>query len=263
LFYQFWPHTQLIGKMGFLDRWVQTPSNHRVHHAQNDIYLDKNYVGVFMIWDHIFGTYQDELDEQPCIYGIRGQLFSWNPMWANFHYYWAMAKDCWHTRNWLDKARVWFKHPGWRPTDVAERFPKKDYDPLRDFSRFDPTRPLLLSFYVFTQFLILMAANSQFLALLPNQSTMLNALYFGCIVLTLITLGGLLENRKEFIFLEAARLVVLGLAVYLHGGWFGTLTSVKAVMGLEVLTLASMGWLWACVPRSTQIEQASGVSVNS
>jgi alkylglycerol monooxygenase len=51
LFYQFWPHTRLIGRMGWLDRWIQTPSNHRVHHAQNDLYLDKNYVGVFLIWD--------------------------------------------------------------------------------------------------------------------------------------------------------------------------------------------------------------------
>ena len=86
LFYQFWPHTQLIGRLGILDRWIQTPSNHRVHHAQNDIYLDKNYVGVFLLWDHLFGSFQEELDDEPCIYGIRGQLKSWNPVWANLHY---------------------------------------------------------------------------------------------------------------------------------------------------------------------------------
>ena len=110
--------------MGALDRWIQTPSNHRVHHAQNDIYLDRNYVGVFMIWDHLFGTYQQELDDQPCVYGIRGQLNSWNPVWANLHCYWAMAKDCQHAQSWVDKVRVWFAPPGWRPADVAERFPK-------------------------------------------------------------------------------------------------------------------------------------------
>lgn len=256
LFYQFWPHTQLIGKLGFLDRWVQTPSNHRVHHAQNDIYLDKNYVGVFMIWDHLFGTYQDELDEEPCIYGIRGQLFSWNPVWANFHYYWAMAKDSWHARNWLDKVRVWFKGPGWRPADVEARFPKKEYNPRRDFRRFDPSRPVLLSVYVFVQFLVLMAANSQFLALLPVQSTLVSALYFGCIVMTLITLGGLLENRKEFIFLESARLVIFGLAVYMRGGWFGTLSGAKTVIGMEVFVLLSLAWLGACLPRASTIATA-------
>src|SRR5450432_2447336 len=112
LFYQFWPHTQLIGKMGFLDRWVQTPSNHRVHHAQNDIYLDKNYVGVFLIWDHVFGSFQRECEDEPCIYGIRGQLKSWNPVWANLHYFWAMAQDCRHAHSWVDKFRVWFAPPG-------------------------------------------------------------------------------------------------------------------------------------------------------
>ena len=91
LFYQFWPHTRHIGRLGILDRWIQTPSNHRVHHAQNDIYLDKNYVGVFLIWDRLFGTFQEERDDEPCIYGVRGQLKSWNPVWANLHYWWLMA----------------------------------------------------------------------------------------------------------------------------------------------------------------------------
>ena len=248
LFYQFWPHTQLIGKMGFLDRWVQTPSNHRVHHAQNDIYLDKNYVGVLMIWDHLFGTYQDELDAEPCIYGIRGQLFSWNPLWANWHYYWAMVKDSWRTSLWLDKVRVWYMNPGWRPADVEQRFPKRAYNPHHDFARFDPARPLLLSLYVFLQFLVLLAANSQFLALLPAQSMGMNLLYFLCIMATLVTLGGLLENRREFALWESARWVVLGVGVYLHGGWFGTVTSAAAVLALEAFALVSLAWLWSCVP---------------
>ena len=253
LFYQFWPHTQLIGKMGFLDRWVQTPSNHRVHHAQNDIYLDKNYVGVFMIWDHIFGTYQDELDAEPCIYGIRGQLLSWNPLWANLHYYWAMAKDSWHAGSWMDKVRVWFMHPGWRPADVEARFPKKAYDPHRNFTRFDPARPLLLSLYVFVQFLALMAANTQFLALLPTQSAGLTVFYFACIMATLLTLGGLLENRREWVYLESGRLVLLGLGVFLHGGWFGTLVCSTAVLGLEAFALGSLVWLWMCLPRVVEV----------
>ncbi len=168
LFYQFWPHTRHIGRLGFLDYWVQTPSNHRVHHAQNDIYLDKNYVGVFLIWDHIFGTFQDELDVEPCIYGIRGQLKSWNPVWANLHYYWAMAKDSWHARSWTDKVKVWFAHPGWRPPDVAAKFPKPEYDPRRDFVRYDPARGLGLSLYALLQFVFLISANSHFLAVLPT-----------------------------------------------------------------------------------------------
>jgi alkylglycerol monooxygenase len=251
LFYQFWPHTQLIGKMGILDRWIQTPSNHRVHHAQNGIYLDKNYVGVFMIWDHIFGTYQDELVEEPCIYGIRGQLFSWNPVWANLHYYWAMAQDCRHAANWFDKVKVWFMHPGWRPADVAARFPKKEYDPHRDFHKFDPDRPTSLSIYVLVQFLFLMAMNSQFLALLPSQGTRMNLLYFVFIALTLVTLGGLLENRRGFWIAESVRLGVAAAASFAAGGWFGAWTGTPAVLTFGTLALLSLGWLWTCLPRQS------------
>ncbi len=245
LFYQFWPHTQLIGKMGMFDRLVQTPSNHRVHHAQNDIYLDKNYVGVFMIWDHIFGTYQDELEEEPCIYGIRGQLFSWNPVWANFHYYWAMAKDSWHASSWPDKVKVWFAHPGWRPADVAARFPKKEYDPHRDFQKFDPERPAPLSAYILAQFLILMAMSTQFLALLPVQDKRLNLMYFGFILLTLVTLGGLLEARRDFWIAESARLAIAALGCYIAGGWFGSLSGSPLVTAILGFALVSMIWLWA------------------
>lgn len=257
LFYQFWPHTRLIGRMGIFDRWVQTPSNHRVHHAQNDIYLDKNYVGVFMIWDHIFGTYQDELDAEPCIYGIRGQLKSWNPIWANWHYYWAMAKDSWHARNWLDKIKVWFMHPGWRPADVEQRFPKPAYDPHRDFVKFDPPRPVLLSAYVLVQFLVLMAANSQFLALLPAQTYLTNLLYFGVIVVSMITLGGLLEARKDFLAWESARLVGIGLAASLYGGWFGALRGNLAILSLDAFAIGSLVCLWLCTPRDASAPAAA------
>jgi hypothetical protein len=221
LFYQFWPHTQVIGRLGFLDRWVQTPSNHRVHHAQNDIYLDRNYVGVFAIWDHLFGTFQEELDREPCVYGIRGQLKSWNPVWANLHYYWAMAKDSWHTRSWLDKARVWVAHPGWRPADVASRFPKPQYDPHRDFERFDPERSVGLSWYGVLQFLTLIVANSHFLSVLQKQTMVLNSAYFCAILASLVCLGGLLENRRVFARWETARLVILAVVTLAWGGWFG------------------------------------------
>ena len=168
------------------------------------VYLDRNYVGVFMLWDHLFGSFQEELDHEPCIYGIRGQLKSWNPVWANLHYYWAMAKDSWHASSWLDKLKVWVAPPGWRPADVAERFPKPEYDLGRDFERFDPARRAALSYYALVQFIALTASNSHFLAVLPVQSVASNLLYFVFIAVTLVVLGGVLENRREFLLLEAA-----------------------------------------------------------
>ncbi|MBZ5729002.1 MAG: sterol desaturase family protein [Acidobacteriia bacterium] len=244
LFYQFWPHTRHIGRLGILDRWVQTPSNHRVHHAQNDIYLDKNYVGVFLVWDRIFGSFQEELDGEPCIYGIRGQLKSWNPVWANLHYYWAMVRDCRHTRSWRDKLRVWIAPPGWRPADVAARSAKAAYDPYRDFARFDPPRSLALSLYVLVQFIALIAANSHFLALLGKQPGGAGVLYFSLIAASLVTLGGILENRRAFLAWETARLAAVGGAVLALGSWFGGIRDARALFSIAAFALVSLAWLW-------------------
>jgi alkylglycerol monooxygenase len=235
LFYQFWPHTRHIRRLGFLDRWVQTPSNHRVHHAQNDIYLDKNYVGVFLLWDHLFGTFQEERDDEPIVYGVRGQLKSWNPIWANLHYYAVMAHDSWHAASWRDKLKVWIAPPGWQPPDVAARFPKPAYDPRRNFNRYDPARNLALSIYVLAQFAALMVANSHFLALLPKQTAVWNLAYFAFILTTLVTLGGVLENRREFVKLEFARAALVCAAVMATGSWFGG-------VHIPAVVLAIAGW---------------------
>jgi sterol desaturase/sphingolipid hydroxylase (fatty acid hydroxylase superfamily) len=253
LFYQFWPHTRLIGRLGILDRWIQTPSNHRVHHAQNDRYLDKNYVGVFVIWDHLFGTFQEERDDDPPVYGIRGQLKSWNPVWANLHYYWAMAFDAWQARSWLDKLRVWWEHPGWRPADVAARFPKPAYDLARDFHRFDPPRTLGLSLYAFLQFLVLIWANSHFLSVLTKQSTALNVAYFLYLMAGLVCVGGVLENRVGWLRAEAARLVLTLTGVVAARSWFGTVTDPRLLGGIVGFALLSLGWLaWQSRHRQAQ-----------
>ncbi len=243
LFYQFWPHTRHIGTLGVLDRWIQTPSNHRVHHAQNDIYLDRNYVGVFLLWDHLFGTFQEERGDEPCIYGVRGQLKSWNPVWANLHYYWIMLRDSWHARSWGDKLRVWYAPPGWRPADAAARFPKPPYDPHRDFERFDPPRTLSLSVYVLVQFAAILVAHSHFLAVLGKQSLAGNTLYFLYLVLSLATLGGLLENRRIFRMIEGGRLLVSAGLVFALGGWFGNLRGAGSRAVIVAFAILSLGWL--------------------
>ena len=136
LLYQFWVHTELVGRLGWFDRVFCSPSNHRAHHAVNDKYLDRNYGGILIVWDRLFGTFIEEDDTDPPVYGTRSPLRSWNPLWANAEVYWATAKDAWHARRWGDKLRVWLKPPGWRPADVAERFPKPAFDIGRQ--RFQP-----------------------------------------------------------------------------------------------------------------------------
>jgi hypothetical protein len=122
LLYQFWVHTRQIGRLGWFDRWFCSPSNHRVHHAVNDRYLDRNYGGILMVWDRLFGSFVEEDDLEPIVYGTRKPLRSWNPVTANLEVYAALARDSWRARSWADKVRVWFKPPGWRPADVAARY---------------------------------------------------------------------------------------------------------------------------------------------
>jgi len=137
LLYQFWVHTQQVGQLGGFDRWFCSPSNHRVHHAVNDRYVDRNYGGILIVWDRLFGTFEEERDDEPCVYGTRAPLRSFNPLRANFEVYAALALDMWRARSWLDKVRVWFKPPGWRPADVAQRFPKSPFR-IESVRRYDP-----------------------------------------------------------------------------------------------------------------------------
>ncbi len=152
LIYQFWVHTEHVPKLGWYEWIFVTPSNHRVHHAQNDVYVDRNYGGLFIIWDRLFGTFQEELDDERPVYGIRGPLRSWNPVLALTHIYTDMAHDSWHARDWRDKLRVWWARTGWRPADVAERFPREKHD-LSQFRKYDPPVTLPVAGYAFFQLL--------------------------------------------------------------------------------------------------------------
>ncbi len=111
--YQFWIHTELIGSLGPLERVLNTPSHHRVHHAINPQYLDRNYAGILITWDRLFGSYEPER-ERP-VYGITKPLRSLNPLWANFHYYFDIAAIAATATRWQDRLRALFAHPGWRP----------------------------------------------------------------------------------------------------------------------------------------------------
>ena len=92
LLYQYWVHTELVGRLGVLERFLVTPSNHRVHHGQNDYCLDRNYGGIFSVWDKMFGTYADERADEKVIYGVRKPLRSWDPVWGNLQHYLVIGR---------------------------------------------------------------------------------------------------------------------------------------------------------------------------
>lgn len=128
LLYQYWVHTQLVGRLGWFDRVFCSPSNHRAHHAVNDRYLDKNYGGILILFDRWFGTFVEEDPSDPPVFGTRSPLRNWNPLWANFQVYVAIWRDAAKARSWWDKLRIWWMPPGWRPQDVAEGEPKDGFD---------------------------------------------------------------------------------------------------------------------------------------
>lgn len=113
LIYQFWIHTEAIGRM---PRWFEavmnTPSHHRVHHATNPRYLDANYAGVFIVWDRMFGSFTPEVDHEPIRYGIVKQLGTFNLLWSVFHEWIGIAKDLWSAPL-SAKLGYLFGPPGW------------------------------------------------------------------------------------------------------------------------------------------------------
>ena len=123
LFSQFWYHTKHIGKLGFLEFIIVTPSQHRVHHAINKEYIDKNLGAIFCVWDRMFGTFQEELESVTPVYGVLKPVRSWNPIIINFQHLWQLTKDAYRTKHWPDKLKLWFMPTGWRPQDVVEKYP--------------------------------------------------------------------------------------------------------------------------------------------
>ena len=208
LVYQFWVHTQHVRRIGPLEYVLITPSNHRVHHAQNRIYIDRNYGGILCIWDRMFGTFQDELAEEPCIFGIRKPLKSYNPFWANFHVYWSTFLDSWHAADWRDKIRVWFKGPGWRPADVEAAFPVERTD-LDHFHKFDPPVPMPQRLYAFFQFVCATLFTTALLVVAGSWSPEDLLYATGLICLGFYSQSVFTEGRSWATSLEWLRLLVV------------------------------------------------------
>ncbi len=239
LIYQFWVHTQVIRRMGALDRILVTPSNHRVHHAQNERYIDKNYGGMLILWDRLFGTFEDEHDDDPVVFGVRKPLANWNPFWANLQVYDYLLFDARHARRWRDKLGVWFRRTGWRPPDVEARYPKQRAD-LSVFEKFDPAVPGAMKRYVLAQFGVAIVATLGIGVLYAADGAM--AVLLPCLLLwaMLYTLGILNEGRPYAVRFERLRLLLIvpagALGVMLAGQpptapiwlWAGTVLYVAA-----------------------------------
>ena len=213
LIYQFWVHTQHISTLGFLEWFMVTPSNHRVHHAQNSDYIDKNYGGLLIIWDRLFGTFQKEHKEQPAIYGIRVPLASWNPIWANLHIFINMALDAWRTAHWLDKFRVLWSRTGWRPADVEVWYPAQKSN-LDQFEKYNPDLNPLTNSGIVAQYILLSVFHLWSAGQVDQLSYVLLWATVAIQTYTLIVIGAILDGKSFARRLEQSRLLVLAVVLY-------------------------------------------------
>jgi alkylglycerol monooxygenase len=205
LLYQFWVHTRHIPKLGWLEWLLITPSNHRVHHAQNPLYMDRNYGGVFIVWDRLFGTFQEELDDEPVVFGVTTPLASWNPLWANAQFYMTLWRDAQRAGAWWDKLRIWFMPTGWRPADVAARYPQAKAD-LSQFVKFAVPLSLGQQLYAVFQFVCYLIGGTLLLAQGAAMNIGQTLLAVSWIALGLFSIGLWLENRPRAKTLELLRL---------------------------------------------------------
>jgi sterol desaturase/sphingolipid hydroxylase (fatty acid hydroxylase superfamily) len=114
LLYQFWIHTELIRSLGPLEVFFNTPSHHRVHHASNFCYLDRNHAGTLIIWDRLFGTFEPEDETEPLVYGLTKNINTYNPVRIAFHEWIDIGRDLRSARNWSERWQVVFGRPGWK-----------------------------------------------------------------------------------------------------------------------------------------------------
>ena len=221
LFAQFWYHTKHIGKMGWLEYIIVTPSQHRVHHAINPEYIDKNLGQILSIWDRIFGTFQEELDAVPPQYGVLKPAGTWNPVVINFQHFFRLLKDALRTSSIWDKLRIWFMPTGWRPKDVKEKYPIAIIDDVYNFQRYDTPASNGLKLYVVLQMLLSVAL---LLFMFYNYANIgfTNLIVFGAFVFFgIVSYTILMDRLKIAAFTEGLR-AILGIAyILVLGDWFG------------------------------------------
>lgn len=232
-FYQFWIHTNLIDRM---PKWFEfifnSPAHHRVHHARNKKYIDKNHAGMFIIWDKMFGTFIEEEDR--ATYGITKPLNSWNPFWANIEYYVGMFQLSKKFSNWKDKLRLIIAKPGWQPNELGGQLPIPEID--NNYKKYDK-HPLNigLNIYVFTQFMLIMVGIMFFMYHVEALTTFYKYFCFGLLMLSILSCGAILEQKAWAKSIEIGRLflIVFGLnTLYFqhYSSWFYLMLIISSVL---------------------------------
>lgn len=250
LFAQFWYHTRHIGKMGFLEKIIVTPSHHRVHHAVNPEYMDKNLSQIFIVWDKLFGTFQAEMEAVPPVYGITRPARTWNPIKINFQHIWLLIKDAWRTNSWKEKFTLWFKPTGYRPADVAARYPVYKIEDVYHFEKYDtPTSTALNAWSWFQLIVLLLSVSYLFgnIAYINSLDSSYIYWYGAFVFLSVYSLTELMDRNKYAMIWEILR-GGLGLYfIYEQHDWFGASKWVASAQYMMIIyisfSLLISGWM--------------------
>ncbi len=221
LFAQFWYHTQHIGKMGWLEYVIITPSQHRVHHAINPEYIDKNLGQILCIWDRMFGTFQEELEGVPPQYGVLKPVHTWNPILINFQHLWRLILDAWRTRNIRDKFRIWFMPTGWRPADVKQTYPIEVIEDVYSFNRYQTTASPFLKGYAVFQMVFTLGL---ILFMFYNYTAIGNTGLLLCGAFVFLGIYGyttLMDRKTYAVYIEVIRAMIGIIFIIVTGDWFG------------------------------------------
>lgn len=203
--YQFWIHTRAIGDMGPLEWVLNTPSHHRVHHGSNPKYIDKNHGGTLIIWDRLFGTFQKE--EEEVVYGITTPLASWNPFWANFHYWLELIHNFKYAKGFREKFYVFFNSPGWYPQSMGGRQYPKEID-LNRYSKYNPNYEKRFNSYIFFQFVFSLLIASALLFSASKLSILQLVSNVALVLLGLTSYGAIMERKTWVKTLEFFRFIL-------------------------------------------------------
>lgn len=233
LLYQFWIHTEHIKKMpAWFEAVLNTPSHHRVHHGRDPKYLDKNYAGVFIIWDKWFGTFKEE-EERPH-YGTTKPLQSWNPVYANFAHYISIFRQVGQARSVKDGFCILFKPPGWLPDYLGG--PAQPGLVSEEYQKFNSQTNVQMNVYIFVQFLLALGFYALFFFKNADFDATLKIGYAVWIVLTTLMFGFIFEVKSRWLAaLEVLRLVTIPLGLYFLG-----MGSIGMMIAVGVFSLVSL-----------------------
>uniref|UniRef100_UPI00398F46CB alkylglycerol monooxygenase n=1 Tax=Pristiophorus japonicus TaxID=55135 RepID=UPI00398F46CB len=206
LLYQFWIHTEIIGNLGPLELILNTPSHHRVHHGRNQYCIDKNYAGTLIIWDRIFDTFEPE--NEKVIYGLTHPINAFEPFWVQVHHLLYIWKTFWATPGISNKISVILKGPGWEPGKPRLGCPEDLPTVSGKEIPHNPQIPVWLQLYAMLHFIFILGVYMHIFTNTSALSEITILLGIGYVLLTLTSVGLMMENRSGAAILETIRCCV-------------------------------------------------------